>query len=309
MKDNVICMIWGNINITMLRVLVSLSGTQSFSRTAEQLRITQSAVSHAVRGFEAVIGVPLILRARKGATLTAAGENVLASAQRALEAIAQIGRLAETPVRGSVRLALTNSTSVKIAPSVLAAAAARYPALSIELLLGTDHEVAQWVAHGAADIGLSYDAGRCRKAALFDDELLVISSLKRPWARGPLSLRDLEGEPFIMSGAGCAPLLADLFAGAGMQPHVVLSANDMGALFALVGAGHGVSMVPELSFPGSWEKVVSRHSLQPRAIRPLWMVDARKPRNVAGIGVLKAMIIEAAAALNRGKSTSDKVAV
>ncbi|WP_178134088.1 helix-turn-helix domain-containing protein [Vineibacter terrae] len=52
----------------MLRVLVSLSRTQSFSRTAEQLRITRPVVRHAVHGVDAVIGVPLILRERNSAT-------------------------------------------------------------------------------------------------------------------------------------------------------------------------------------------------------------------------------------------------
>lgn len=305
MKDNLHFMNTTNINITMLRVLASLSETQSFSRTAEQLRLTQSAVSHAVRGFEAIVGVPLVLRDRKGASLTAAGEEALASAHSALEAIARIGRIAERPVRGRVGLALTNSTSVKIAPSVLAAAT-RYPALDIEILLGTDREVAEWVARGAADIGLSYETGNCRAELLFRDELYVVSSLKRQSHQGALSMQDLDGKSFIMSAGGCAPMLAALFDEANVEPRIILSANDMSALFALVGAGHGMSMVPGLSFPDKWAKVVSRNQLQPRIFRPLWMIDAGALRDAPALAVLRAIIIETTAQMGLGKSVPDE---
>lgn len=301
MKDILYFMNTTNINVTMLRVLASLSETRSFSRTAEQLRLTQSAVSHAVRGFEATVGVPLILRDRKGARLTAAGEEALVSAKTALEAIARIGRVAEKPVRGRVGLALTNSTSVRIAPTVLAAAT-RYPALDIEILLGTDREVAEWVEHGAADIGLTYEAGNCRTELLFHDEFYVVSSLKRQSLPGALSLQDLDGKAFIMSAGGCAPMLTGLFEDARVRPRIILSANDMSALFALVGAGHGISMAPGLSFPDEWAKVVSRHPLHPRVFRPLWMIDARELRDEPSCTVLKAIISEATAPFGLGKS-------
>lgn len=288
----------------MLRVLVSLSETRSFSRTAERLHLTQSAVSHAVRGFETIVGVALILRDRKGARLTAAGEKALISARNALDAITQIGRIAEKPVKGNVRLALTNSASVKIAPAVLVAAA-RYPALKIEILLGTDQEVAEWVEHGAADIGLSFEAGNCRADPLLHDELYLVSSLQQA-RHGALTLQDLDGEAFIMSTGGCAPMLAALFDTAHIRPHIVLSANDMSALFALVGAGHGVSVIPGLSFPGDWAKLVQRTPLHPRVIRPLWMLDVFRPHDDPSFTALKAMISDAAAQLSHGTPTPDE---
>lgn len=120
------------------------------------------------------------------------------------------------------------------------------------------------------------------------------------------SLQDLDGEPFIMSTGGCAPTLAALFEAADVRPRIILSANDMSALFALVGAGHGLSMAPGLSFPGDWAHVVSRNPLHPRVIRLLWMLDALGPRDEPSLAVLKAMIIDAAARLGLGKSPPDE---
>ena len=302
MKDITHFMNLPNVSMTMLRVLVSLSETRNFSRTAERLNLTQSAVSHALRGFETIIGVPLVLRDRRGARLTAAGEEALVSAQGALTAISQIGRVAEQPVKGKVKLAFTSGASVKIAPAVLGKTA-RYPLLSIDILLGTDREVADWVEHGAADIGLSFENGNCRKVPLFHDEFYVVSSLKQR-RHGALSLQDLDGEAFIMSTGGCAPMLAALFEAARIQPRVVLSANDMSALFSLVGAGHGHSMVPGLSFPDDWTKLVTRTPLHPRVIRPFWMLDAVGARDETSRAPLKAIIVEAAAPLGIGAGYS-----
>lgn len=295
MKDILHFMNIPNVSVTMMRVLVSLSETRNFSRTAERLNLTQSAVSHALRGFETLVGVPLVLRDRKVARLTAAGEQALVSAQAALDAITRIGRVAERPVKGKVTLALTNSASVKIAPTVLAKAA-RHPALRIEILLGTDRQVAEWVEHGAADIGLSFEAGNCRTVPLFDDDFCVVSSLKQA-RRGPLSLRDLDGEAFIMSTGGCAPLLAALFDAARIRPRIILSANDMGALFALVGAGHGISVVPGLAFPADWATLVARAPFHPRVVRPFRMLDTSELPDEPPHAALKEMIVEAAAPL------------
>lgn len=284
-----------HVNVTMLRVLVSISETESFSRTAGRLGLTQSAVSHALRGFEATVGARLMLRGRKGVALTAAGEKALAAARQALAAIAEIGRLAEAPVEGRVRLALINSASVRIAPRVLVAAGARYPRLAIDILLGTDREVVEWLERGAADLGISFErSAKGRADILLHDEFYAVAAPGRRPSAAAIALRDLDRTPFIMSAGGCAPMLAGLFEAAGIRPDIRLSAHDMGALLALVGAGHGVSIAPGLSFPRDWERLVERHPLQPRLIRPLWLLDAGRAHDDPCVAVLREMIMDAA---------------
>ncbi|MER6358974.1 LysR family transcriptional regulator, partial [Streptomyces sp. NPDC001634] len=67
-----------------LRVLVAVADTGGFSAAAETLGLTQSAVSHSVRGSERKIGVVLFERGRTGARPTAAGEKAVAHARRIL---------------------------------------------------------------------------------------------------------------------------------------------------------------------------------------------------------------------------------
>ena len=62
-----------NINIMMLKTLNSLRETGSISRTAEQLHVTQSAISHAVKALEKTLDTPIVIREPRGISLTAAG--------------------------------------------------------------------------------------------------------------------------------------------------------------------------------------------------------------------------------------------
>ena len=257
----------------MLRVLVSLGRTGSFSRTADELHLTQSAVSHAVRGVEVAAGVPLFVRHRRGATATAAGQEAIAAARRALDGIDVIARLGRASANGTVRLAAVISASARIAPPTLERLRDAHPLLRIVLLVGTDQEVGDWVASGAADLGLAYDI---EGEAVLADEFFAIAAHGSQWLpSGPrVSVTALGGAPFIMSASGCDPMIRQLVAEHGSAPNVVLAAHDMGALVALVGADHGVSILPGLAFPDRWQSRVQRRLLDPGASAWLRLAQA-----------------------------------
>lgn len=299
MKDIPMSMNAANINVTMLRVLTSLSDTRSFTRTAERLCLSQSAISHAMKALEETVGAPLVIRDRRGIAFTAAGETALDAARAALHALGSLASVRENSVKGGVRLALVNSASVKIAPRALDKTSIRHPELAVELLLGTDTEVADWVDRGAADIGLSYIAGNCQAEELVDDELFVASSQKSSAQGGSFPVSDLDGQPFIMSSGGCGPMLAELFQDFGVTPVIILSASDMGALLALVGTGRGLSIAPGLAFPADWQRTVARRPLEPRARRPLLLLVSRNAGSAAALAMCAA-IREVAASLGSG---------
>lgn len=268
-----------HINISMLRVLVSLAETGSFTKTGARIGLSQSAVSHSLRGLETAVAAQLFLRDRKSVQLTDTGHRAVEAAQAALGAIERLSRVGEAAVGGKVTLALVPSASTKILPAALARLRQRHPALEISVLLGTDQEVAAWVESGIADAGGGYDAGACRSDVLLRDQLYLICApgTASPFQKDPVALTALDDYPFIMSAAGCGPMVTALLEGAGVTPDVVLTAHDTAALFALVGSGLGVSIVPELSFAPDWEKTVVRRGLRPGVVRPLlWLRGGRK---------------------------------
>ena len=276
-----------HLNTTMLRVLVSLAETRSFSRTAEQLCITPSAVSHTVRGLEAAVGTQLVVRNRKGLELTGAGTNALEAASSALDALRSILSVGQNALTGTVRLASVVSATTTIVPKVLSLARRNHPKLNVTLLVGTDAEVAKWVDTSIADVGLAYDAGNGHFEALVDDQLYAIAASLTPFGREitPACASEFDGVDFVMSAAGCAPMLGRLFDKWNAKPNVVTTVSDISALFAIVGAGHGVSIVPGLAFPTDWRQCVVRRRLEPQEWRPLFM-KLRKDPDQALVGLV-----------------------
>lgn len=293
MTDILVIMNSAHINLSMLRVLAAVAETGSFSLAADRLGLTQSAVSHAVRGLEQAAGTQLLLRGRRGITTTAAGELALASARVALAAVDDIARLGQAPVAGVVRLALVASASVRIAPTVLNRARA-WPDLKLRLLVGTDAEVAAWVASGVADLGLTFDSASGE--VVLDDRFHAIAA--RQGAPPPACARDFAGQPFIMPASGCEPMIRRILGTAGVVPDVVLTAHDTATLFALVGAGHGIALVPGLCFPAGWEATIARRDLGPEADQPLRLIgDAGTAAGAVVARLIRQAASEAAASL------------
>lgn len=83
------------MNLRQLQHLAALAEEASFSRAAERLHLTQSALSRSLQGLEDELGARLVDRAGRRSTLTPLGEAVLARAHRILLEAAEIERSAE----------------------------------------------------------------------------------------------------------------------------------------------------------------------------------------------------------------------
>ncbi len=264
-----------NINVMMLRTLISLRETKSISRTAEQLNVTQSAISHTVRALEAAINTPVLVREPRGVTLTAAGISACESAGIALDSIDNILNLSDSSVSGVVTLASIVSASRVIVPDVLTHLSRAYPKLDVELLIGTDEEVKEWVTLGIADIGIAFDFDASETDILYTDEFYLVCAYHQP-NPAKVTLDALSEKAFIMSAAGCETPIQRLFKQAGLTPKVKTSVSDMNALFAIVSAGYGISIVPGIAFPSHWRQLVIRKSLTPQLSYNLCLISANQ---------------------------------
>ncbi|WP_438464416.1 LysR family transcriptional regulator [Marinomonas sp. PE14-40] len=267
-----------NINIMMLRTLVSLRETKSISRTAEQLNVTQSAISHTVRALETAINTPVIVREPRGVTLTAAGMNACESADIALNAIDNILSLSDSSVSGVVKLASIVSASRVIVPEVITHLSREYPKVEVALLIGTDAEVKEWVELGIADVGLAYDFEAEETNILFEDQFYLVCAYNQP-QQTKVTLADLDNKAFIMSSAGCEPAIQTLFKQANLTLDVKTKVFDMSALFAIVSSDYGISLVPGLAFPSNWRQLVMRKPLTPQLNLNLCLISTNQKSN------------------------------
>lgn len=147
-----------------LRVLVAVAETGGFSAAAARLGLTQSAVSHSVRGSEAKVGAVLFERGRTGASPTPAGERAVGLARRILRLYEVLGaeargagRDAGEAVGGVLRIAAFRSAALHLLPPALERLTARHPGIRPEVRVvrelgaGTAGEVAA----GRADLGIA----------------------------------------------------------------------------------------------------------------------------------------------------------
>ena len=266
-----------HINLSMLRVLDALAEEGNFTRAAERVCMTQSGVSHALRGLEEAAGAPLVVRERAGVVFTEAGRRALSEARAALRCVDRIRSLnAAVAVTGVVRIGLVPSAAARLAPPALRGLRRDYPGIEPRLLEGTDQEVTAWVDEGLADLGIAGERGNCASEPLTRDDLLLVMPESHPLAAsGPVAVTALDGVPFVMSGSGCEPMLSRLFAEAGVAVDVRLRVRDMGTLLAMVRTGLGVSIVPELALPAGRHEGLAARPLLPAAHRQLYVLRGR----------------------------------
>lgn len=145
-------------SIRHLQVFVAIARFRSFSRSAQALGITQSALSQSIAQMEFLLDVPLVQRNRRHVTLTAAGQAFLPKALGMLEdlgeAVEEVKRVA-SPLAGRVVVACMSSTLLRILPDVVEAFGARYPDAILSVREVDATAIAEQILEGEADLALS----------------------------------------------------------------------------------------------------------------------------------------------------------
>ena len=129
----------------------------SFSKAAEEMNFTQSAVSHAVQALENELGVTLLSRNRGGVVLTADGRLLLPRIEKLCAAHHELMRSAaelKGMDAGYVRVATFSSVSAQWLPSILKSFGERYPNIEFEVLTGDYYGQSEdWILQGKVDCG------------------------------------------------------------------------------------------------------------------------------------------------------------
>jgi DNA-binding transcriptional LysR family regulator len=241
------------VELRRLEYFAAVARHGSFTRAAEELWITQSALSQQVRRLEAELGVALLRRTPRGAELTPAGEELLPRAEAILAEVAlaraDIDRHAGV-TRGRVRVAATTMDTPRL-PAALAGFHREHPGLQIALRHAPAGEIAALVASGAADIGVAAPHGALPPGVealpLRAEPLLVLLPPDDALGgAGPLAIGDLRGRPFILAEPGSSLREAVMAAcqAAGFSPVPLFEVSDPATVRFLAHAGLGVSVVP-----------------------------------------------------------------
>ena len=283
-----------NISLRQLRAFSGVVEAGSFTAASETLCITQSGLSQSVSQLEEILGVPLVLREREGVALTGVGAEVLADAEAALRAIERLRQRCSDYnglATGTLRVGAVASAAARILPDALKALHDQHPALEVYLIEGTDSEVADWTLDEIVDVGFTAETRRgLQEAVIAEDEYVAVLPKGHPAATHErIALRDLSQYAFVMPGASCEPPIRAMFDDAGATPNAICTVRGTSSLLNMVGAGIGVTIVPELSLPSDLSGLVVV-GLEPMKIRRVLAVRNTSVETTPGVKALLANI-------------------
>ncbi len=269
-----------------LSVFTTLAQTLSFRRTAEQVHLSQSAVSGVVSRLEAGLGVRLFDRTTRSVQLTAAGTVFVEQARRLLaqtdEALRAVRDVAELQV-GRVTLAALPSLAATVVPLAMARLALRHPGVEMAVLDTLSGPAFDLVRGGQVDFALT--AANPAYADLDDhplvsDGFVLLLPQGHPLAgtRRPLRWAQTAGLTHISMPM---PTSVRQYADAALLAHRIrfeprYEVEHLATINAMVAAGLGVAALPELAaavapLPG----VVRRRLVDPDMQRPIGLVTRR----------------------------------
>ena len=244
--------------MTMVKyeILQTVADLKSFTKAAQQLGLTQSAISHAISSLEKEFGFPLIHRSRMGVKLTADGQTMLLSMRKVLheeELLRQQAAHILGLTKGTVRIGLIPSISTKWMPSIIRLIEQNYPGIHIELREGDYDEIEKWLVSGELDCGFLNRAisKQFQYIPLIKDPLMCIVSSQSPlYKERVIELKSIEKEPFIMpSYKGTNDVIAILNKHQ-VQPNIRFELFDEKGIVSMVGHHLGISVLPRLMLDG-----------------------------------------------------------
>jgi len=242
----------GPLDSRQLQAFVILARTGSFTHTARELFLTQSAVSHSMKALESDIGCRLLDRVGKKVMLTQAGEHLLKHAQIVLremiaarDGIEHLGKWG----RGRLRIGTTTSICQVLLPPVLREFKESFPQSLIQVEPGDTSELVQGLERQRMDLAVALQPmadERFEFLPLFSDQLVFITSPLHPWARaGTVPRGEIARQNLIIyrKSSHTFRLVDEYFRKEDIVLNTVIELGSMEAIKEMVKLGLGVSIM------------------------------------------------------------------
>lgn len=249
------------MELRQLEYLAAVVSHGSFVRAAQEIYVTQSALSQQIARLEDELGLTLLNRGPRGVEPTPAGLEFLDHARAILGRVSEARAAVDDhigAVRGVARVAATPYDTREL-PDALTAFHRAHPQVQLAFQQESAAQIAEQLATGTIDVAvlaLSGDVatlpGSVAVHTLAEEPLCLLASGDDALVRGAapggagMTIDDLRGRPVIMPSRGTAlrALLDDVFGQVGFSPLPRFETSDPQMIRQLVSAGLGVSIVP-----------------------------------------------------------------
>jgi LysR family transcriptional regulator, cyn operon transcriptional activator len=242
------------MELWQLRTFRVVAETLNFTRAAERLHLTQSAVSHQIKALETELGEPLFIRAKRGVKLSEAGKVALEYVERILDDAQalkeKVSGREHAPV-GRVRAAAATQAFVHLFAPLFESFMRAHPGveLSFRTTVSTDQTLTD-IMNGAADVGFAsmpVYSPTLQVTELFEDELvLVVGRGHKLAAKEEATVEEVRSERMILfeRGASIRRATDNFFDRMGVRPELALESNDTYFIKLMVEHGLGISLLP-----------------------------------------------------------------
>jgi DNA-binding transcriptional LysR family regulator len=296
-----------HLTFRQLSVFEAVARHRSFTRAAQELHLTQPAVSMQIKQLEENVGMPLIEQLGKKIYLTEAGHELYhyarLIAQQLAEAEAVMGELKGLK-RGKLKISVA-STANYFAPQLLATFSQRFPTVTVSLIVTNRQVLLQQLAHNEMDLaimGQPPDGLDLIAESFMENPLVVIAPVNHPLTRQKgIPLARLGEETFLMreEGSGTRISMERYFEAHGVPIRTGMEMSSTEAIKQGVQAGLGLGVVSlhtvELELSARRLKVLDVEGFP---IRRHWYIVHRKDKRLSGVAqAFKNFLLDEAATL------------
>ena len=241
-----------NISLNSFFVFHEVVKFRSFSRAAEELFVSQPAVSKHIRQLEQKIGLGLIRRRRGKFDLTETGEILFKHTHKICSNLLEIENalsILKKDHHGVLKIGTTESYSKCLMPKLLSGFQTSHPSIKITLEVGNSEEIQKSLLDYKNDlglIGLVKASSRFESVPFLREELVIIVSPKHPLGkRKAVSLKEIEGYPFIIRAKGSTTrrILSQAFEELDIHPSLLIETGSSEFIKQWVSEGKGVSII------------------------------------------------------------------
>ena len=242
------------MDIAALKAFIAVADSGSFSLAAEQLFLTQPAISKRVSALENELEARLFDRIGRGVSLTEAGQALLPRARNILldleDSVRALSNLSGE-VHGTLRFGTSHHIGLHRLPPVLKAFVHVYPEVRLDIRFMDSEEACLAVEHGELELAIvtlpPSPANVLQTEKVWDDPLAIMVARDHPLAqkRRP-SLRDLASHPVILPATGTytRQIAEAAFKEVDLHLDIALSTNYLETIHMLVSVGIGWSLLP-----------------------------------------------------------------
>lgn len=287
------------MNLRDLEYLVSLADHRHFGRAAEACHVSQPTLSAQVKKLEKQLGVQLVERNPGHVMMTAIGDRIVERARivlREADEIADLARGARDPETGSLRIGLFATLAPYLLPHVVPKLSERFPSLEILLVEAKTDVILGRLREGSLDVAvlaLPIPEEGLRVVPLFTEDFVLAVPTTDPLAEAdePIDPSVLDGRSVLLleDGHCLRDQALEVCDRAGATERGGFRATSLETLRQMVGAGVGITLLPELAVrppvasPASVKLLQLAEPVPHRRVAMVWRAGSAFDRFLPGL--------------------------